>query len=202
LEIFVQHDVIIITSIVPRPSLQRRVLKLTPKNNLIRHVKVYYETGRYGGWPANHGIWSWGNEILVGFVGGFHKEKTGHTIDPDKPKRHLFGRSFDGSETWSIEDGYENGIRGDSGNHTPAPGASFEPATLCPGNIDFVNPDFAMTLRRMDNNIGPSHFYYSYNRGKAWEGYADQLNGDFTVMTGKMLKLIPMGVLKRKSFRF
>lgn len=26
------------------------------------HVTVYYEAGRYGGWPANHGIRRWGNE--------------------------------------------------------------------------------------------------------------------------------------------
>ena len=25
----------------------------------VTHVKVYYEAGRFGGWPANHGIWSW-----------------------------------------------------------------------------------------------------------------------------------------------
>ena len=33
----------------------------------VTHVKVYCEAGRFGGWPANHGIWSWGNEILVGY---------------------------------------------------------------------------------------------------------------------------------------
>ena len=29
------------------------------------HRKVYFEPGRYGGWPANYGIWSWGDEIVV-----------------------------------------------------------------------------------------------------------------------------------------
>ena len=24
------------------------------------HVKVFAEPGRFGGWPANHGLWSWG----------------------------------------------------------------------------------------------------------------------------------------------
>ncbi|MEF8810754.1 MAG: hypothetical protein V5A47_07535, partial [Bacteroidales bacterium] len=45
----------------------------------INHVKVYYEDGRFAGWPANHGIWIWEDEVLVGFVearyyddGGFH----------------------------------------------------------------------------------------------------------------------------------
>ena len=27
---------------------------------------VYKQTGHFAGWPANYGIWSWGNEILVG----------------------------------------------------------------------------------------------------------------------------------------
>ena len=32
-----------------------------------RHVQVFYEKGRFAGWPANNGIWQWGSEILVGF---------------------------------------------------------------------------------------------------------------------------------------
>ena len=38
----------------------------------IKHVDVYYEPGRFGGWPANHGIWIWDNEILVGFGKGYY----------------------------------------------------------------------------------------------------------------------------------
>ena len=33
----------------------------------VKHVIVYKEAGRFCGWPANYGTWSWGNEILVGF---------------------------------------------------------------------------------------------------------------------------------------
>ena len=36
-----------------------------------RHLIVYQEAGRYAAWPANHGIWSWGDEILVGFEIGY-----------------------------------------------------------------------------------------------------------------------------------
>ena len=39
-----------------------------------RNVKVYAEPGRFGGWPANHGVWSWGNEILAGFSRGYYKD--------------------------------------------------------------------------------------------------------------------------------
>jgi hypothetical protein len=51
---------------------------------------VYHEPGRFGGWPANHGIWSWGNEILVGFSVGTYKDlgPNLHAIDRDKPEEH------------------------------------------------------------------------------------------------------------------
>src|SRR5713101_6802780 len=73
---------------------------------VVEHVRVYHERGRFGGWPANHGIWSWGNEILVGFSAGYHKDlgPARHNIDHDKPEEHLLARSKDGGRIWSIED--------------------------------------------------------------------------------------------------
>ena len=69
------------------------------------HVKVYHEQGRFGGWPANHGIWSWGDEILVGFSAGYHKDRgpVYHNIDHDKPEEHLLARSLDGGRTWKAK---------------------------------------------------------------------------------------------------
>src|ERR1700752_3436330 len=69
-------------------------------------VMVYHQKGRFGGWPANHGIWSWGDEILVGFSAGYHKDlgPDRHNIDHQKPEEHLLARSKDGGQTWSIED--------------------------------------------------------------------------------------------------
>ena len=40
----------------------------------VQNVDVYRVPGRFGGWPANHGIWSWGDEILVGFGAGYYKD--------------------------------------------------------------------------------------------------------------------------------
>ena len=42
---------------------------------IVRHLVVYAEPGRFAGWPANHGIWSWGDEILVGFSRGTYKDR-------------------------------------------------------------------------------------------------------------------------------
>ena len=66
-----------------------------------QHVKVYHQKGRFGGWPANHGIWSWGDEILVGFSAGYHKDRGPalHNIDHDRPEEHLLARSKDGGAT-------------------------------------------------------------------------------------------------------
>lgn len=46
---------------------------LNPENN-INHVTVYFEEGKFGGWPANWGIWAWDNEILVSFTKADHME--------------------------------------------------------------------------------------------------------------------------------
>src|SRR4029453_11583324 len=71
----------------------------------VRHVKVYAERGRFGGWPANHGLWSWGDEILVGFSAGYFKDNGPgrHAIDHRRPEEHLLARSFDGGLPGAFE---------------------------------------------------------------------------------------------------
>ena len=72
---------------------------------VLQQVKVYSEPGRFAGWPANHGIWSWGDEILVGFSRGYDKDNgADYHIDPDRPEDFLLARSKDGGATWSIEE--------------------------------------------------------------------------------------------------
>jgi hypothetical protein len=136
-----------------------------------KHVVVYREPGRYGGWPANHGIWIWGNEIVVGFEAGYFKynEKT-HSIDWDRPAQHLLARSEDGGESWKIEHPISlkapDGVK--QANVPVEPGGK-QPVD-CPGGIDFSNPNFAFTARMEGVDIGPSRFYYSYDRGSTWQG--------------------------------
>ena len=51
------------------------------------NVIVYREAGRFGGWPANNGIWVWGDEIVVGYIQGyFRNNERGHAIDAGKPE--------------------------------------------------------------------------------------------------------------------
>lgn len=141
----------------------------------IEHVAVYKEPGRFGGWPANHGMWIWGDELLVGFSVGYFKnfDPTKHAIDREKPEEHVFARSLDGGKTWTLEHPNANNIlipKKGAIHGTVAPAATEAEAVDCPGGIDFTHPDFAMTLRMSDLNEGLSRLYYSYDRGKTWKG--------------------------------
>src|SRR5690242_1394640 len=72
---------------------------------VLRHVVVYGAPGRFAGWPANHGMWSWGDELLVGFSRGYTKDRGPyHHIDHDQPEEFLLARSRDGGLTWSVEE--------------------------------------------------------------------------------------------------
>ena len=139
-----------------------------------KHVKVYAESGRFGGWPANHGLWSWGDEILVGFSAGYHKDLgERHNIDREKPEEHLLARSVDGGQTWKIENPSANGALipfGTALHGIAPPGLAEKPWQDCPGGIDFTHPDLAMTFRMTDGNTGPSRFYTSTDRGHQWRG--------------------------------
>ena len=142
----------------------------------LKFVKVSYEKGRFAAWPANWGVWIWGNEILVGFSRGMYNDLGPklHNIDREKPEEHLLARSLDGGETWAIENPAEKGYlipQGDAALHgTELPGVPIPEPTACPGGIDFTHPDFCMTLRMSDIQGGVSRFYYSHDRGHNWEG--------------------------------
>ncbi len=140
-----------------------------------QHVVVYRQPGRFGGWPANHGMWCWDNEMLVGFSAGYFKDNGPgfHAIDHGKPEEHLLARSLDGGQTWTIEDPAAQGAlipRGKALHGTELPRVVDKPWTDCPGGIDFTHPDFAMTLRMSDNHGGMSRFYASTDRGHHWQG--------------------------------
>lgn len=132
-----------------------------------KHIKVFSEDGKYGGWPANWGAWSWENEILVSFTVADHKERSGHTFDVNTAI-NMFARSTDGGESWKLQDAYDSGITGATFEHNL--GDKSEPSTTLDEPIDFTHPDFAFTFRAHTLRDGPSSFYFSYDRGQNWEG--------------------------------
>jgi hypothetical protein len=120
-------------------------------NTALENVIVYKEPGRFGGWPANHGIWGWGNEILVGFERAYYQSNDkGHSIIPGKPSEPGLARSLDGGVTWSLEEPGE--LARGFGNPLP-----------CLDEVQFDHPDFAM-------KCDGSGFFISYDRGKSWRG--------------------------------
>jgi len=116
----------------------------------VRHVKAFYEEGRFAGWPANNGIWQWGDEILVGFSLGYlaPPEKQGlHQIDPDRPRSNMLARSLDGGETWSAsEAGYPDGQ-----------------LQRFPTDIAFDAPGLALNARG-------DRAFISLDKGRTWTG--------------------------------
>lgn len=114
------------------------------------NIIVADEPGYFLGWPANNGIWSWGNEILVGFIKApFVFDVLHHSFDK-KNQTALLARSLDGGETWSIEDPDNYAMDGGI------------PISL-KESIDYSHPDLAIRHEH-------DKFYYSYNRGKIWQG--------------------------------
>lgn len=117
----------------------------------VRHVMVGNEPGYFYGWPANQGVWQWGDEFLVGLVKAHYKmDQLHHSRDKSKPSYYLLARSLDGGESWSLED--PDNFAGDGG--TPM---------KVKDKIQFGHPDFAM-------RCWANEFFISYDRGKTWQG--------------------------------
>jgi hypothetical protein len=120
-----------------------------------RHVNVYERAGDFAGWPANGGLWSWGNELLVCYDLGAYKPRNGnHAFDPDVPMRCVFSRSLDGGETWALEEHANVPLP------TAISDADYMPK---PDSIDFTGDGFAMKFR-------DAAMWLSDNRGRNWIG--------------------------------
>ena len=118
----------------------------------VEHVVVYKEDGGYAGWPANQGMWAWGDEILVGFSLGAH-DYDAEGIHPyaGGSGRAVLARSTDGGLTWTKEE-----LNVES-----------EPAERVGKPINFTHPGFALLHQ------GSGAIVYSFDRGKTWLGPRD-----------------------------
>lgn len=146
-----------------------------------QHVTIYREAGRYGGWPANYGIWSWGDEIVVGFTVGYVKSDAGfHARDRERPFVGMQARSLDGGETWEAQatpcrTPGDRGLSADEHvRHDLGVGQVLDVADApvdCPGGVTFTHPDFALMCARSGLRAGArSWFYVSQDRCRMWEG--------------------------------
>ncbi|WP_209330446.1 sialidase family protein [Lunatimonas salinarum] len=140
------------------------------------HVKVYHEQGKFGGWPANWGVWIWENEILVGFAQGDYEDlgEERHHLARNKTERHLLARSKNGGISWTVEDPGKKGSlllpnNGVFHGQLRTDVTPEEPIQL-QDPIDFLHPDLAFTVRTDNIHAGQSRFWYSYDRGQTWRG--------------------------------
>jgi type 1 glutamine amidotransferase len=136
----------------------REISTTTPATQ--QNIIVYKEPGRYGGWPANQGMWQWDDELVVGFTATYYKETTtDHRIDRTKPSHRVQARSLDGGKTWRVEADQPYSDR----KNEPEAVALKEP-------LDFTALDFAMMFRFKSLHTGPSWFYTTHDRCKSWQG--------------------------------
>jgi len=130
-------------------------LALTPVHAAepIRNVVVYHNPAHFAGWPANEGMWSWGDEILVGFnLGRFEERGEKHSFVGDEWV--AFARSLDGGVSWKFEEHAEVRAPKAFGRQALPP---------FPEDIDFTHPDFVMKTR---GKIA----FLSKDRGHQWSG--------------------------------
>ena len=146
----------------------------------MQQITIYREPGRFAGWPANYGIWRWGDEIVVGFTVGAHKTVArGHAIDKSHPFVNKQARSLDGGASWRIEDfnGTRPGGRGLSADEHMGPGLRLaelvdaDSAKIPTQALGFDQPDFALMAARTGIGRGVvSFFYVSDDRCRNWRG--------------------------------
>lgn len=149
----------------------------------MKHVTVHREPGRYAGWPANYGIWAWGDEIVVVFTRGYVNPAGGfHARDTTRPFLPVQARSLDGGLTWETAPMPCDlpGGRGLSADEHMDPelraatalanGCENRPAA-CPGDVDFTHPDLALMCARTGLGAGTvAWFYLSTDRCHTWRG--------------------------------
>ena len=146
----------------------------------MRQVTVFRQAGRFAGWPANYGMWHWGDEIVVGFtLGALKTVERGHAIDKSQPVINMQARSLDRGATWRLED--FNGARPDGRGLSAdehmnaglrlAEVMSAATAALPSAPLRFQHPDFALMVARTGLKRGVfSFFYLSYDRCRSWRG--------------------------------
>lgn len=145
------------------------------------HHEVYRRRGAFAGWPANYGLWAWGDEVLSAFaVGRVGPKGDIHELDREHPFKPCQARSLDGGRTWQTEvfNGHVPGGGSLSADEHLEIELKVRPqldraADLDALNepIDFTDPETIVMCARTglaENSV--SWFYVSRSRGRSWEG--------------------------------
>ncbi|NLF01915.1 MAG: exo-alpha-sialidase [Anaerolineales bacterium] len=149
----------------------------------MRHVIVYRKPDRWAATPANYGIWSWGDEIVVGFVAGLLQPSGEfHARDRSQPMTAMQARSLDGGLTWQTTPipARAPGGRCFSADEHVVPELGVGHALAAglppqlgpwPDGLDFTHPDFALLAARTGLGAGTVAWcYVSTDRCRSWQG--------------------------------
>jgi hypothetical protein len=162
-----QSIFVIAACLITLPAVTQAAVNAQPIPDAT-HVTVRHEKGRCFGWPANGGIWSWGNEILVQYRGGEFQDKPigSHDINYDQPITVEQSRSFDGGLTWTQH--VTTPIRvtepGMSGGKIPEFERPLKDVPALNMRLDFSHPNTILTFS------WAGYLYYSTDRGIRWQG--------------------------------
>ncbi|QDT49125.1 BNR/Asp-box repeat protein [Symmachiella dynata] len=148
----------------------------------IEHKIAAIEEDRFHGWPANNGVWQWGDEFLVGFTQGDFELKSGHNIAGRQDS--LLARSQDGGLTWQMFDP-PSFLDDENAQYLG------EGKTKLTQPLDFRHSGFALRIFAdgyHGNHDPEGGFFYSNNRGANWNGpYALTGLKDHPEMKDKLL---------------
>ena len=148
---------------------------------MIQNLEIYRKEGEFVAWPANYGMWIWGDEVVVVFSQGVRGEQESlHARDKTRPFIGRQARSLDGGLSWSDEllTGTIPGGTSLSGDEHVIEALQSQPNIVVerdiPGldqPIDFTDPETIVMCARTGLDAGSiSWFYVSRDRAKSWQG--------------------------------
>ena len=121
------------------------------------HRTIHWERGHWLSAGAAHGLWHWGEELLLGYTRARHDPKPddNQRVREKGEKKLLLARSIDGGEHWEVDReaalSLERAHEGDV--HPPV------------APLRFDGPGFALAVKPQSDC-----FAISCDRGDTWEG--------------------------------
>jgi hypothetical protein len=139
---------------------------------------VYRSPARYAAWPANYGMWAWGDEIVLCFTVGYPStsgsEAGFHTRDKTRQFTTMQARSLDGGVSWDVVEAPLSGAASLSAHEHQTPEVLSRLPDLefqSTDDLNFFATDFVVMCGRTDLTEGAtSWFYTSTDRCKSWTG--------------------------------
>ncbi|MBY5368327.1 sialidase family protein [Rhizobium leguminosarum] len=146
-----------------------------------RNLEIYRRRGEFAGWPANYGLWSWDDEMVVVFARGKLGAKGElHELDRNYPFLPWQARSLDGGLTWMDEPfcgRVPGGLSLSADEHLNADLkvrsrlSVREDLCFLDEPIDFLDPETIVMCARTDvEGDAVSWFYVSRDRCLKWQG--------------------------------